>query len=562
LPGPLQVRTLNYGSGSDRRRAEYGRDADIQTPTVDGTAFVDGWEGLKGRLRTWYWGFGPDTLPLNARVWYPEGAGPYPLVLVVHGNHRMFDYSDPGYTYLGEHLASQGFIVVSIDQNFLNGSLYGDLEGENSARGWHLLQHLALWREWSESSGHFLAGRVDMESIALVGHSRGGEAAVLAAAYNRLPHYPGDASQHFDFGFGIRSLVAIAPVDGQYRPADRPAPVEGVSYLLLTGVHDADVADLSGGRVFDRVQLAEGSEQFKAALHIYRANHGQFNTVWGNRDFPPPFHWLLNTRPLLSGDEQRQVTKLYLSAFLEATLRNEPAHQPLFRDHRLAAAWLPPTLYVSQYRDATHQTVARFDEDLDLSTTTVPGGSIAGRNLAAWREEALPTPYNSDTNFGAYIAWDETLPDAPASFAIALPEGVADEWQMGEAAALVLSLADAREPAGSNEPIDFTVRLAFGDGGTAELRLSEFAALWPAPEVKRFKLGPLEALLAGDPVLLQRFEFPLASFVARSGSSLSELQSIELVFDVTPEGALYVDEVGFAELGSLSPAAAEAKEGR
>jgi dienelactone hydrolase len=548
LPGPFQVHTLNYGSATDQRRAEYGPEADVHTRTVDGTAFLAGWEGLKGRLRSWYWGFGPEALPLNARVWYPEGEGPFALVLIVHGNHRMFDYSDPGYAYLGEHLASQGFIVASVDQNFLNGSLYGELEGENSARGWHLLQHLALWREWNESTGHILAGKVDMENIALVGHSRGGEAAVLAAAYNSLPHYPGDADQRFDFGFSIRSLVGIAPVDGQYNPADRPAPVAGVNYLLLTGVHDADVSDLSGGRVFDRVQLSGGPEQFKAALHIYGANHGQFNTVWGNRDFPAPFHWLLNTRPLLTGDEQRQITKLYLSAFLEATLRNEAAYRPLFRDHRVAAAWLPPTLYVSQYRDASHQSVARFDEDLDLSTTTVPGGLITGRNLAAWREEALPTPYNTATNFGAYLAWDETVPRDPASFSIALPEGIAAEWQIGEASTLVLSLADGREPGEAGEPIDFTVRLAFEDGGTAEILLSQVGTLWPAPAVKRFKVGPLEALLVGDPVLLQRFELPLASFAAQAGSPLHALRSIELVFDVTPEGALHIDEVGFADL--------------
>lgn len=550
LPGPFPVHTLNYGSATDQRRAEYGPEVDVQTQTVDGTGFLTGWTGLKGWLRTWYWGFGSDALPLNARVWYPEGEGPFALVLIVHGNHRMSDYSDPGYAYLGELLASQGFIVASVDQNFLNGSLFGELEGENSARGWHLLQHLVLWREWNESSGHILAGKVDMENIALVGHSRGGEAAVLAATYNSLPHYPGDASQHFDFEFGIRSLVGIAPVDGQYNPADRAAPIEGVNYLLLTGVHDADVADLSGGRVFDRAQLAEGSEQFKAALHIYGANHGQFNTVWGNRDLPPPFHWLLNTRSLLTGEEQRQITQLYLSAFLQTTLQSEAAYKPLFRDHRLAAGWLPPTLYVSQYRDDTHQTVARFDEDLNLSTTTVAGGLIAGRNLASWREEALPTPYNSATNFGAFIAWDTTEPDDPASFSITLPEGMAEEWNIDEASSLVLSLADGRGPAQDSELIDFTVRLTFEDGSAADRLLSQVGTLWSAPEVKKFKVGLIESLLGDDPVLVQRFEFPIALFAAQAGLPLQALRSVDLVFDATPEGALYIDEVGFAEFRS------------
>ena len=47
-------------------------------------------------------------MPVNGRVWYPHGGGPYPLVLIVHGNHNMKDYSDPGYAYLGTLLASRG----------------------------------------------------------------------------------------------------------------------------------------------------------------------------------------------------------------------------------------------------------------------------------------------------------------------------------------------------------------------------------------------------------------------------------------------------------------------
>ena len=59
-------------------------------------------------------------------------------MLIVHGNHNMKEFSDPGYGYLGELLASRGFILVSVDENFLN----GNIRGENDARGWMLLQHL------------------------------------------------------------------------------------------------------------------------------------------------------------------------------------------------------------------------------------------------------------------------------------------------------------------------------------------------------------------------------------------------------------------------------------
>ena len=56
------------------------------------------------------------------------------------------------------------------------------------------------------------------------------------------------------FGFGIRAVVAIAPSDGQYKPAGKPAPLSGVSYLLLQGGHDGDVSIFLGERLYRRLK--------------------------------------------------------------------------------------------------------------------------------------------------------------------------------------------------------------------------------------------------------------------------------------------------------------------
>ncbi len=93
-PGNLPVRFLYYGSGKDRNRPEYRDSVTIETPTVDASKLVD--LGQSAKSRNDYWGFTPSEMPLNARVWYPDGDGPFPLVLVVHGNHDMRDFSDPG----------------------------------------------------------------------------------------------------------------------------------------------------------------------------------------------------------------------------------------------------------------------------------------------------------------------------------------------------------------------------------------------------------------------------------------------------------------------------------
>jgi len=120
--GTFKVKTLSYGSGKDKHRKHFGAEVDIKTDSVNGVAFLDNWKGISGWWRTRYWGFDSKSLPLNAQVWYPEGDGPFPLVLVVHGNHSMQDYSDPGYEYLGKLLASRGMILASVDENFINSS--------------------------------------------------------------------------------------------------------------------------------------------------------------------------------------------------------------------------------------------------------------------------------------------------------------------------------------------------------------------------------------------------------------------------------------------------------
>ena len=276
--GPYHVQKLLYGVGNDIRRAEYGASVAIKTHTVDASDFFKDFKGWRRWARKKYWGFDVDKLPLNARVWYPEGPGPFPLVLIVHGNHNLADFSDSGYAYLGELLASRGFILASIDENFINGGLFHDppLKPGSAIRGWLLLEHLKLWKEWNQAAGNPFRGKVDLSRIAQMGHSRGGEAAATAAAFNGIKYYPDDANIKFDYGFAIKAVVAIAPADGQYRPAEQDRWISDVSYLTLQGAHDADVSSFMGSRQWDHVRYTRPGPWFKAELYAYRANHGQF----------------------------------------------------------------------------------------------------------------------------------------------------------------------------------------------------------------------------------------------------------------------------------------------
>lgn len=579
LPGPHPVLSLTYGSGESRWWPEPGAEPDLVTEPVDASPFVEGNEGWRMKVRHWYWGFDFERFPLNGRVWYPEGEGPFPLALIVHGNHDMAELSDPGYAYLGELLASRGFILVSVDENFFNGSWLGGIDTENDGRGWLLLEHLALWRRWNESPDSPFHGKVDLDRIAVMGHSRGGEAAAIAASFNRLARYPDDATVELPSGFGIRAVVAIAPSDGQYQPADRPTPLADVDYLVLQGGHDADVSVFAGSRQYQRLRFTDGAYHFKAALYAYRANHGQFNTVWGRTDFPWPLSLFLNLEPLMPGEEQRHLGEVYISAFLETSLAGNRAYLPLFRDHRAGAPWLPEDRYISRFEDSTFRPVADFQEDVDVTTGSLPGTVIAGDGLAVWREEELDwrqaSRRSSKDNSVVYLGWR----GEEARYVLTLPPGMAAEWDLGEDDLLVFSAADSgeeppepgaeeggeeagggeddgEEDDGEKPPLDFTLELESAGGVIVRLPVSRFRSL-PLPMESRFtKFSPdTEEGIYGDAwePTLQTYELPVAAFTAREPAfDPGRLTAVRFLFDRTAEGVLILDGVGFAR-GEISP---------
>jgi len=555
-PGSYTVRKLFYGSGHDRHRVEYGADADLVTEPVDGSALVERWT----ELRTAYWGFGPEALPLNGRVWYPEGEGPFPLVLIVHGNHAMEDFSDHGYAYLGELLASRGFILVSVDENYLNLSPFADalivssLKEENDLRGWLLLEHLRVWRDWNSTSDNPFYHKVDLDNLALIGHSRGGEAVAVAAAFNELPYYPDDTTVRFDYGFDIRSVVAIAPIDGQYKPTGRGTVLKNVNYLVLHGAHDMDVVTFSGARQYARVRFTDGGNWFKTSLYIYGANHGQFNTSWGRKDLFEPLMRVFNLQQLMPAEQQEQIAEVYISAFLEATLRGESGYQPLFRDHRRAREWLPNTIYISQYEDAITQMVSTYQEDINVATTTLPGGVQESENLTVWREQLVEAKWGDMDNHAVYLGWDVDTSAASASYAIQLPER---ELRLNQNSVLVFALADANEDPtpeteddreqSPRELIDLTVKVVDAEGEIARLPLSSFSFLQPQLEGQIGKAAFMSPLPKSE-VVFQHFEFPLAAFVAANPAfDPTSLEQVCFVFDRTRVGVVVLDDIGFRD---------------
>ncbi|ANH80378.1 hypothetical protein A8C56_04735 [Niabella ginsenosidivorans] len=547
--GIYPVKRLFYGSGTDKWRKEYGKGISLKTDAVDASPYMEPWSHVKTYLRRSYWGFDIKALPLNARVWYPEGTGSFPLVLFVHGNHLMTDYSDPGYEYLGELLASKGFIVASIDENFLNQSWFDDYWfNEMNVRAWLILKHLEYWRKWNGTAGTPFSGKVDLNNICLIGHSRGADAVAMAAVMNTFDHYPYDGNIPFHFNFSIKSIVQIAPPDKQLSNIEIPLRMTNMNYLLLQGSHDQDIYYNAGVRMYNRIKFEPGKNALKTSLYIYRANHGQFNTVWGATDNAFPDQFFMNSGALLKGEDQRKIAKIYISAFLEATLKGRKEYIPLLKDYRNGFNLLPKDYYISQYEDGSFNYIADFEEDRDVSTATLKGCSIEAAGLDQWKEIRLRLRNNEEAgqgNSGVLVGWDnDTSSVKPAPYyAINIPDTALQKVHPDTAGHLFFFIANNSDHANR---VNFSIQLKTRSGSVIK-PLSDFFIMAPLLKTELAKWNYLPDLRKNMPVerVLQYIQIPFSAFKAADPAfQSSQIEQIKFIFDKEPTGAILIDRIG------------------
>lgn len=575
--GPYAVKFATYGSGEDKHRTEYGAEVTYKSSPVDGSILAEGWRGAVGWLRTWYWGFDATEFPRQGRVWMPDvdptdpNTGNFPLVLMVHGNHAMEDFSDPGYDYIGRHLASRGIVFVSVDENFINSSMVDRVNPftrgigrENDARGWMLLQHLSLWRDWMQDDSHPLNGLVDIDRVALMGHSRGGEAVVVAAAFNRLDHYPDDATLDFNFNFNLRGIVAVAPVDQQYRPRKNPTMIENVNYFTIHGNQDGDVISFSGTAPYSRLKFTDPDQfYFKSSLYVNGANHGQFNTTWGRTDFGGYNKYILDTDHIMDPEEQRQIANVYFTAFLETVMNESKDYLPLFQDARYGAKWLPDTFLVNNYWDSDTQALVTFEEDMNPASTVQNDVKIVAENLSQWREEDIKLKYRPMGNHMARVAWDDRVHKGTASY------GFEGTMAMTPDQAFVFSLSDggkstlpphfevkdkdadtkaSEDKKPTSKTLNWTIEVSDQMGQKATIQLADLHPLYPQVKAATVKWSAMDEAPKSE-VVMKHYSIPASLITARNAQiDLSTIKAIRFHFDQVKRGAIYLDDVGFRNL--------------
>ena len=237
-----------------------------------------------------------------ARLWYPTNVAsmtPRPLVVISHGNGHQYTW----YDYLGSHLASWGYIVISHQNNTVPG-----IETSSTTT----LQHTsAIIAQQATVAGGAINGKIDSTHIAWIGHSRGGEG--IVRGYDRIF----DAS-YAPTGFGLsdlKFLCSISPTDFLGVGSANP---HAANFMLLWGAADGDVSGTPTNSVAWSFDLAERSIGFRNTVYVHGADHNDFNCC-GTNDFVGP----AGTAILNAGAQA--VAKAFILAGMKYHLEGETA---------------------------------------------------------------------------------------------------------------------------------------------------------------------------------------------------------------------------------------------
>jgi hypothetical protein len=135
-------------------------------------------------------------------------------------------------------------------------------------------------------------GHIDFSRLALMGHSRGGDAVVVVPEIITLA------------GVTIRGVISLAPVNSG-ASSGRPK----ITYMAIVPASDGDVVDNNGAQFYDAADPAP----FKSQLYVHNTNHNYFNRQWLNDDTGGGL-------PLIARFDHERILSTYGCAFFRAVL--------------------------------------------------------------------------------------------------------------------------------------------------------------------------------------------------------------------------------------------------
>ena len=284
-------------------------------------------------------------------------------------------------------------------------------------------------------------------------------------------------------------------------------------------------------------------------------------------------------------EDQLEIGKVYISAFLQATLQGKKEYEVLFKDHRSGNNWLPPTIYLNQYESSDWKVIADFEEDLDLTTNSI-GGKVTSENLTVWREQLVGMKWGNKATQAVYVGWDSLAYKGQTAW---IELSVGDQQKLTQSTALTFELAESKESSypdkdrdkkkadeSSNEnndshndqnnsnkndeeteeskkeedddkkapePIDFSILLTDDAGHTVQLTLSEYSYLQRQLTVDVLKNPSLQSTKTSEAVYNTFFIYKEMLNAKSPEFNLDALAKIRFVFNKSSKGVIIIDKI-------------------
>jgi Bacterial Ig-like domain len=507
-----------------------------------------------------------NKIELTGEVYAPTdlSAGPFPLVVLMHDNH-VDEYTTAGgtgyawpiqpgfqalpnylgYGYFATTLASHGYIVASISANGVNvlGNSFAGTgmlgRGQLTERTLDIFHDLnadgvvhtragdtSAFVDGQMPFGTRFVGKVNMQDVGLMGHSRGGEGVVQGYLVNQAAGSP----------YGIKAVFAIAPVDFQ------SPTINNTNFAVLLAYNDGDVSDLQGAHFFDdsRYNVA-GDTGAQYTIEVMGADHNFYNTVWSPGGGYPGGSDDGNPGPptRLTQAQQRGTGLAYMSAFFRTYLGGETEFQPILTGDappppsaqvtpdRIHIGYLPPS------DAADRRDINRVFTAANLTSNTL-GGAVVTGGLASYTFTTGGPGGSSEPHRNldrVTIGYTGTL---AAFWENDLPATARDERALNDLQFRIgVNYGDARNP--PNTAQDFSVELDDGAGNSQKVLVSAYSNdLFDAPTP------------GGNPhEVLNTVRIPLTAFFGFV--DLSNVTTVRFDFDQHNSGAFQVADLAFAD---------------
>ena len=275
--------------------------------------------------------------------------GPYPLLVFEHAYGSAFDE----YRWLFEALASRGWVIASAEH---------DANGWNGAGSWWDA-HAWLAGEtaevligWSEDAGSEWAGSVDVDRIALGGHSHGGGGVMrLAEGWRPMdPDGPREAR--------AVALITVRPDEESYYYNYASTYVGMPPLLNIGGGMDQD-----GTTAYGQSVAAYEPHGRPGAMHyVEGAEHYSFTDA------------VSDGYATIPREDAQAVAGPALISFLAAVVEEDAEALATWRGDRAISAYAPSATR-AQWHDPEAVTVDAFETDGDVTPQSAAIVGIPGQ---------------------------------------------------------------------------------------------------------------------------------------------------------------------------------------